>query len=303
MIAYDFSSESQRVRMNYYNLLSPAGRAHLALLLQKEKDILESFILSYETSQLRRLEAKAKKEELTDDEKKLLKKGKKSFKGVLATGGLIENESSLKVVNEYLDCLDIIEDDLKVLESFAGLEGQQNSEVVLGKQMSYWNLHPNQFSVSVYESLFDSPEYTKQELYKLFNMKVGSIAVSQPAKVFGNKKEVEQLLNNYVGSETEKASVTDKLLNLYVVGDVATVEYKNTIVRLINLLIEKDAEFDYLVYKDLKPHLPQYHNKKTKYFIYMLAQYNHTESVAVSSRIDFTTLQAFYRKADELCSS
>lgn len=303
MIAYDFSSESQRVRMNYYNLLSPAGRAHLALLLQKEKDILESFVLSYETSQLRRLEAKGKKEELTSDEKKLLKNGKKSFKGVLASGGLIENESSLKAVNEYLDCLDIIEDDLKVLESFAGLEGQQNSEVVLGKQMSYWNLHPNQFSVSVYDTLFDSPEYTKQELYKLFNMKIGAISVSKPVKVFSKRKEVEQLLNNYVGTDTEKVSMVDKLLNLYVVGDITPAEYKNSVVRLINLLIEKDSEFDYSVYKDLKSHLPQYHNKKTKYFIYMLAQYNHTESVAVSSRIEFTTLQAFYRKADELCSS
>lgn len=303
MIAYDLSNESQRMRFNYYNLLSPAGRAHLALLLQKEKEILEGFVLSYETPQLRRLEAKAKREELTADEQKLLKKGSKSFKGVLANGGLLENESSIKVINDYLDCIDIIEDDLKMLGSFVGNEGQENSEVVLGKQMSYWNLHPNQFAVSVYDSMFDSPEYTRQELHKLFNMKVGSIAISKPPKVFASKKEVEQILNNYVGTDAEKQTLTDKLLGLFVVGDVASTEYKNSVVRLINLLIEKDAEFDYEIYKDLKTHLPQYHNKKTKYIIYLLSQYNHTESVPVSSRIEFTTLQAFYRKADELCSS
>lgn len=303
MIAYDLSEESQRVRTNYYNLLSPAGRAHLAALLTKEKEILENFVLSHKTPELRKLEAKSRKSELTPEEVKLLKKSPKVFKGVLASGGMIENEKAIKVINEYLDCIDIIEDDLKILNSFNSEEVKENSEIVLGKQMSYWNLHPNQFSVSVYSSLFDSPEYTRQELLKLFNMKLGAEMVVQPPKVFKGKKEVEPLLNNYIGSALEKQVLVDKLVALRVVGDTPHSEYQNNLVRLINTLIAKDLEFDYSVYKDVNQVLPQYHNKKTRYFIYLLSQFNHTQSMPVSSRIDFTTLHAFYRKADELCYS
>ena len=305
MIVYDLSNQPQRVRLSYYNLLSPAGKAHLAQLMQEEKEVLENFVLSYETPQLRKLEARAKRDlsSLTDEERVMLDKGKKSFKGLLSNGTIIEDEKSISVISEYIDCLDILETDLQALGSFAGETGQQNSEIILGKQMSYWNLHPDQFSISVYQSLFDSPEYTRQELERLFNMKLGMESLSKPPKVFKNRKEVEPLLFNYVGSEKDKQILTDKLANLHVVGETGLTEYRTAVTNIINLLLERDAEFDFSVYEKIKEYLPQYHNQKTRYFIYLLSQFNYTQIMPVSTRIDFITLQAFYRKADELCSS
>ncbi|MFF2798203.1 hypothetical protein [Lysinibacillus xylanilyticus] len=303
MIAYDFSEESQRVRLGFYNLLSPAGKAHLAELLREEQQVLNSFVLSYASPELRKLEAKGRKNELTEDEEKLLLKSPKSFKGLLRDGGMVENKRAVEIVNDYIDCLDIIDDDLKILANFAGEEGQQNSEIILGKQMSYWNLHPNQFPVAVYESLFESPEYTRQELRKMFNIKIGAEGLTQPPKVFKSKREIEPLLNNFIGTDLEKQTLTEKLFSLRVVGDASVSEYQNSLIKLIDILIARDAEFEFEVYEELEGVLPQYHCKKTKLFIYLLAQYNYTQSMSVSSRIKFDDLHAFYRKADELCSS
>lgn len=302
MIAYDFSGESQRLRLSFYNLLAPSGRAHLGLLMQKEKELLSQFVLSYETPEMRRLAAKQKRGQVSPEETILLSKAEKSFKGLLESGALIENKKAIAVVSEYLDCEDIIEEDLDTLIGFAEAVGQQNTEIIMGKQMSYWNLHPDQFSISVFQSIYAYPEYTKQELMKLFNMKLNLDAEKLPDKVFANRDEAELLLNSYLGTKEEKRVLVDKLLSLHVVGEVSPKEYKATLTKLINTLLERDSEFDYEVYQALKDYLPQYHNKKTKYFIFMLAQYNTTISSSVSSRIDTLTLHAFYRKAEELCS-
>lgn len=303
MIAYDFSDESTRTRTGFYNLLSPAGRAHLAALLTKEKEILDNFVLSYETPELRRLEAKARRSTLTPEEQSLLQKSPKKFKGALKSGGLIEDEKSIKVISNYLECLDIINTDLEFLSNFDDDASKPNTEIILGKQMSYWNLHPNQFTVSVYKSIFQAPEYTKQELAKIFNMKIGADKHRTQPLVFDGKDEVETLLVNFRGTPSEHETVKEKLLNLTVLADAPPREYKANVIRALNILFERDDEFDFDVYKNVKNYLPQYHNKKAKYFIYLLSQFNQVQVVPVSSRIDITSIHALYRKADELCFS
>jgi len=303
MIAYDFSGDSQRVRSNYYNLLSPAGKAHLTALLEKEKEIAKNFVLVYETAELRKLAAKASRGQVTPEEQTLLDKSPKTFKGKLTAGPLLENEKAIQVVRDYLDCLDIVDADLEFLVGSYSDESSINSEIVLGKPISYWNLHPDRLPVDIYKSIFNAPEYTKGEIEKLFNLKMGINKDLQDVKIFEKKSEAEEVLLNYAGTPMEKRILVDKLMDLQAVTDVTRAEYKIRLVNLINTLLKRDAEFDFEVYQELKDVLPQYHNKKTKYFIYMLSQFNYSQTIPVSSRIDEISLYAFYRKADELCYS
>lgn len=302
MIGYDFSRVSARRRTQIYNLFSPTGRAHLAHLLRRELDNLNRFVMSYETPELRRLEAKGKRVELTLEEEELLARGAKSFKGLLDNGDVIEDEKALQVIGDYMLAQGVIESDYRTLETFIQLEGQQNSEIILGRQLSYWNLHPNQFPASVYEVIFDAPDYVKQEILKIQKIKQGRNKKVVSAKVFSDRGDAVELLRPLKCSEDEKQLLAEKLMGLNVVGEMSYDQYRETLVAAVNATIEKDNEFDYQSYKLLKSVIPNYHNQKTKYLIYMLAQYNQTGATEVNSRLDFDTLLAFYRKADELCS-
>lgn len=302
MIAYDFSNDSQRVRSGYYNLLSPAGKAHLASLLRKEREVAKNFVFMYETKELRMLAQKASRGPVTPEEQQLLDNSPKSFKGKLASGYLLENKKAIEVIEAYLNCLDIVDSDSEFLVGSSSDVSSSNTEIILGNPVSYWNLHPSRLPVDIFRSLFTSPEYTRGEIEKLINLKLGVNADLNETKIFHKTADAEAILLDYHGTPMEKKILVDKLMELQVIGDVSPAEYRDRLAKIVDTLLKRDAEFDIDVYNDVKDVLPQYHNKKTKYFIYMLSQFNYSQKVPISSRIDIVSLYAFYRKAEELCS-
>ena len=302
MIAYDFSSESARVRTGFYNMLSPLGKAHLAQLLREEKKLLSRFKLSYDTPEARKVAFKESKGmELTKEEITLLNNSPKSFLGEVADGDKVTNEKAVSVISNYVDCIDIIDADIKTLGTFEDSKYTANADVILGKPLTYWNLHPNTLPTTIYETIFDSPQYVKNEIEKLVELKTASSLNQQPQRLIATQNAAREMLVHYQGSKGEKDLLAEKLYSLRVVGEASPVEFLNNLNKIINILIDKDNEFDESIYYSVKDLLPQYHNQKLKYFIYLLAQYNSSATVPVNARIDFNILHAFYRKAEELC--
>ena len=302
MIAYDFSTASKVKRNGYYDLFSRAGKAHIATLLQKEKEFAENFNLTYATPALRKLDAKAKKGKATEEELKELKKAEKTFQGQLSNGYLIKNEKAIKVINDYLSCLDIVETDLNTLGVDEFHDVSDNSEIILGKPLTFYNLHPDQLIKDMYANIFQSPEYTLGQIEKLAKLKVNMGATMEGERVFTSRDQAEALLLNYPGTREERGALVNKLMDLRIVSNINATNFQSRLKEIIDLLMKVDAEFDLEVYEEIKNYLPQYHNKKTKYFIYMLSQFNYSQAVPVTSRITLIDLYAFYRKAVELCS-
>lgn len=302
MIAYDFSTISRPLRRGFYELFSSAGKAHIASLLEQELEVAKNFTLTYETAELRKLDVKAKRGQATPEEQLKLSKANKVFKGQLANGYLIENEKAIKVINDYLDCMDIVEEDLNYLGGSGSADVSDNSEIILGKSLSFYNLHPDLLITDIYDSLFEAPKYTADQILRLAHLKAGFGSDKESTQVFKNRAEAEDFLIDVPGSPQEREILISKLADLQIVSDINAVDFQNRLRNIIKTLLKVDAEFNIEVYEIVKDVLPQYHNKKTKYFIYMLSQFNYSQSVPVSSRIKLMDLYAFYRKAEELCS-
>lgn len=302
MIAFELANFSFITRPNFYSLFSPSGKAYLNALLVEEKENAKQFVLTYDTRELRKLAAKAKRSSLTPEEEAALKKGKKSFQGNLASGGMIEDPEAIEVVRSYLDVLDTVDQEVDYLSKFKITSSTTtNSEVVFEREITFWNLHPQVFGEQVYSSLFSSPEYTRRELERLFNLKKKALLKQETAKVFNDAKQVELFLLQFQLPASERKILADKLVNLKVLGELTSNEFKTHLTSALNIFKESDDKFKLNVYEKVSKYLPQYHNQKVKWLIYTLAQYNFVEAMSITNRITLDQIYAFYRKADELC--
>lgn len=300
MISYEMGKVSQKARLGFYNLLSPEGKKYLAELYESELQILNNFQMSYSTPDLRRLERKVEKGTADESEIKILKKNKKSFQGVLNSGGVIKDEDAIKVISDYLEAKEIIEVDLKHLKGSDTEDVKDNAQVILGRPIAYWNLHPNLFTPAMFRELYQSPEYVRDEINKMIILKATNGEVVEQRKVFDNIKEIQEVLRDVKTEEYFEALVV-KLAHLNYLEDSSSNTFKTNLLNLINLLIEEDRNFDFKVYQKVKQYLPQYHNQKLRYMITLICQHNHVGTTEVSHRIEFLDLYAMYRKADELC--
>lgn len=302
MIALELANFSFITRPNFYSLFSPSGKAYLNALLVEEKENAKQFVLTYDTPELRKLAAKARRSTLTPDEELTLEQGKKSFRGNLASGGMIEDEEAVEVVRNYLEVLDTVSSEIDYLSKFRiTSDTTTNSEVVFEREISFWNLHPQVFGEQVYSSLFSSPEYTRRELERLFNLKKKALLKQETSKVFTDLKQVEVFLLQFQLPSSDRKILADKLVNLEVLGELTPNDFKAHLSSAINIFKESDDKFNLPVYEKVAKYLPQYHNQKVKWLIYTLAQYNFVETMSITNRITLDQIYAFYRKADELC--
>lgn len=303
MIALELARMSFISRPNFFSLFSPTGKAYLSSLLEAELEVANKFNLSFDTPELRKLEAKSKRSELTEEEQTMLNKGKKGFHGALAAGGVIPNKEVVAVINKQLSAQELAKSEIKYLSSFKTSTGTQASgEVIFEKEISYWNLHPQTFGGKVYEVLFDSPEYARRELQRLFELKRNQILKIEPDRIFADDQDIQFFMVKNLIPVEDRVLLLPKFRSLMTLGELDNNKYKEYLSNAIKVFRESDQEFNMDLYPEVSRYLPNYHNKKVRWLIYAIAQYNSVESVSVSNRISLQQIYAFYRKADELCS-
>lgn len=301
MIINELRNNAQRTRNKIYSLFNRQGKAFIRNLLIGEKEVLESFELSYPSAELRRIAHKEKRGTATPEELEKLASAPKKFEGKTPTG-LVTNPAAIRVINSYINNLPLISEDLKSLGD-KGVSQEINSDnVILGRDVTYWNLHPDRFNIAVFDLMFkkSSRAYVKEELIKMFKLKVQEIEKKESVFVFDDRAEAQALLLNYPFQGTNKEASIDKLMQLKTINGLTRIEYKDYLKTLLDGCIEEDVKFKMEVYNEIKDLLPQYDCRKTEYMIGLLVQYNLDDATRVNSKIDLMTLLAFYRKVEDL---
>lgn len=301
MFSKELVKVSARNRVKFYELFG-TNKKVVAELFKGEQEVAENFELNYATPELRKIAAKAKR---TGDTEVLnsLPKDSLKFTGRFKNGDVIDDKESIDIVNEYLSSMKIINQDMHQLIGVEGESSGSGSNIILGREIHYWNLHPNSIHEVVYESLFSQPHYVVSELEKLAQIKIQGSIGKEVIKVFQKESEIIPTLDHLKATQEDINKIKFKLMNLIHIGNLDLVDYKSNLLKALEMFIESDNEFKLDVYKKIGNYLPQYNNQKTKYFVTLLSQYNTNNSgIILDARIDFNIIYAYYRKAVELCS-
>lgn len=304
MIINELAKDSARTRNTYYSLFNPEGKAYIRALLQQERALLNAFELNYDTPELRKMDYLAKNGKATEEQLAQLEKAKKKFVG-RTPRGMIQDPKTIRIVSGYINNLKAINEDLKSLGDGGAVTDVASDEVILGKPMTYWNLHPAQLYETIYDYLFSTSglEYLQNELIKLFGLKAKEGQEIETTPIYDpevDDNHLEGILLRYTGSAEDKDKIKGKLYSLNTVGKLTVSEYRAILEKLLNRTLDEDLKFEYDQYKELKEILPQYNKMKTNYMVTLLTQFNQPAEVKVNNSITFEIIMAFMRKVDEL---
>lgn len=301
MFAKELKTMSSRNRVKFYELFGD-NKNVIADLLKGELEVAETFERNYSTPELRKIAAKAKRAGDTETLDSLPKDSMK-FTGRLTTGDVIEDQKAIDTINSYLESTSIISQDLPTLVAKSdGTTNSGSTAIILGRELHYWNLHPNSLDEAIYGYLFRQPQYVVSEIEKLVMIKLNTSKEVVEEKVFTDERELTHLLYKLEATEEELEVLRHKLMKVTYTGILPKDEFKATLEKALVMFMESDNSFDLEIYKNIRGSLPQYNNQKTKYFVTLLNQYSVSTSTELNRLINFRSLYAYYRKAVELCS-
>jgi len=274
--------------------LSEQGLQCMNDILTYEGNLVQQFILQHATPELRRLEGKSRNKELSVEETKKLQSAKKTFVGLIVGDQTMSHEASIVFVNMFINITKRNLDQIMIFKNVTKPMGSVSS-MIFGERIDVINASPAKFSDLVIQNMHRDPADTLDVLHELLERRVADTNYNTR---FDPTRICNMLKTRFTSDRLEE--VRRDFSGLVIPPGKNVLALEEACMQMVSLAMDLDSEYKPEIKEYLGHLIPSYTNQNLKLIIWILTSFISYDTQALTTRVSYETLAAFYRKAVEL---